>query len=209
MGSAKNGAPSKAYPEQLYPSVAVSDLFCCAMHGAAAFVIWKAEAASPAWLGNLCVAAACFFGVLRFGFSASSFSAANESLATNAAFVGIPLVGLSFYQKWGVLSFTGFEYLTLAVAGSVVSSLARALSNDAKELLTILFNVGLFIVPALGYGWSAKDYHTIAATLIFAFAGVVVTPDRHRYILGVRRENWFHYLIGIASYGMALGLTSK
>ena len=37
-------------------------------------------------------------------------------------------------------------------------------------------------------------------------AGVVIGPDRHRLLFGVRRENWFHCIIGVTAPLMALGL---
>ena len=44
------------------------------------------------------------------------------------------------------------------------------------------------------------------AVALFAFAGVVIKPEREERIMGIRREDIFHYMIGVASYGMALGL---
>ena len=44
------------------------------------------------------------------------------------------------------------------------------------------------------------------AVALFAFVGVVIKPEREVWIMGIRREDMFHYMIGVDSYGMALGL---
>ena len=100
----------------LYPTIAVSDAFNTACHGAgshrlrfihivhtlasisiaAAWLSWNAEPEGSAWLGFTLVAIASGVGTLRFGVSESLFSGANAKLADLAAFVGLPLVGLAY-----------------------------------------------------------------------------------------------------------------
>ena len=42
--------------------------------------------------------------------------------------------------------------------------------------------------------------------LLFAVAGVAVGADRNSCILGMRRENWFHYMIAVSAVLLAAGL---
>ena len=44
----------------------------------------------------------------------------------------------------------------------------------------------------------------IASALLFAIAGLVVKPERHRFLFGVRREDLFHVMIAAASVGIAI-----
>jgi hypothetical protein len=55
-------------------------------------------------------------------------------------------------------------------------------------------------------GVQAQAWGTVAGVALFAFAGVVVGAEREQYTMGVRRENWFHYCIGIAAVLMGMGL---
>jgi hypothetical protein len=46
------------------------------------------------------------------------------------------------------------------------------------------------------------------SAILFAVAGLVVKPERHRYLIGIRREDWFHLMIAAASVGIALRLSA-
>ena len=47
--------------------------------------------------------------------------------------------------------------------------------------------------------YAAEDKLTLAAIATFVIAAVPIGPDRHACLLGVRKENIFHYLIGAAA----------
>lgn len=65
---------------------------------------------------------------------------------------------------------------------------------------------GCFVAPVAMAGVQAQAWGTVAGVALFAFAGVVVGAEREQYTMGVRRENWFHYCIGIAAVLMGMGL---
>ena len=64
----------------------------------------------------------------------------------------------------------------------------------------------LFLLPAVGFSLERSDWATLAGVALFAIAGVAVGGDRDRCLLGVRRVNWFHYMIGVSSAILAQGL---
>ena len=70
----------------------------------------------------------------------------------------------------------------------------------------VFLNVFLFIAPALSFGHAHGDWMSAAGALLFAAAGVAVGADREKFLFGVRRENWFHYMIGTASIILALAM---
>lgn len=194
----------------LYPSIAVSDGFNAVAHAAAASLAFNAFPDQPAWLGFTLVSTAAFAGTLRFGLSASMFAQANQDLAGLAAYIGLPLIGYTFGAVGGLFApVHPPTLLALALAGGFIAAIARSLPEDVGEVLQVLLNIFLFIIPVMWYGWSKGDWPLVGAVILFAVAGVVVGPDRHRRLLGVRREDWFHYMISIASYIMACSLASK
>ena len=146
-------------------------------------------------------------GTLRFGFSESLFADANGDLAGLAAYCGLPLVGATFAVKGGILHLTSIDCVTISIAGAALACLSRSFPPAVEELVKVLLNVCCFIGPTGYVGWVRGDIQLVSCVALFAIAGVVVKPDRHRRLLGVRREDWFHYMIGTASYGMALSLT--
>lgn len=75
----------------------------------------------------------------------------------------------------------------------------RSLSFAVDEVLKIIFNVFCFIGPVAAPAYAAGDATTLAALVIFVVAAVPIGPDRHACLCGVRRENIFHYLIGVAA----------
>ena len=204
-------ASKKKFQGGLYPSVAVSDAVNTVAHTAAAMMAKNEHPDQPAWLGFGLVAVAAAVGTARFGFSESLFAGANEDLAALAAYVGLPLVGYTFgvlSGLWGAVD--GTLLLTLTLAGAALSAVARSLPAGAEEFVKIFLNVILFTLPTGHYGWkkyaSSGDPSVLIAVIVFALAGVAIKPDRHRRLLGVRREDWFHYMIASASYVMAGGL---
>ena len=91
------------------------------------------------------------------------------------------------------------DAFSFAVFCSAVCSARRSAPEAADEVLKILFNVGAFVVPVAGAAHAAEDKLTLAAIATFVIAAVPIGPDRHACLLGVRKENIFHYLIGAAA----------
>jgi hypothetical protein len=162
--------------------------------------------------GFFTVALAAFVGVLRFGFSESIFANANSHLADVAAFVGLPLVGLTFmhadlagkYIPWNYCGSINPVQFTLILV--LLETISRSFNKKLRELSKIVANLIGFVGPVVVSAVMRNDYNTLFAILLFVVAGLVITPDRHRCILGVRCENWFHYCIGISAVVIAKGL---
>ena len=187
-----------------YPTVAISDSFNVVGHLVAAQLAVRASQLDAAF-GFLTVVVAATVGVYRFGFD-EGYARPNGDLADVAAVIGLPLVGRAFLPS---------HYIDLCDLNAVVvllamwEALSRSFSKDLRELSKVLTNVLLFVGPILHHSYAAADLCTAASVLLFAFAGVVIGPDRDRFLFGVRRENWFHYAIGIAAVGIAKGLPQK
>ena len=60
--------------------------------------------------------------------------------------------------------------------------------------------------PGAACAFQTGDRALAGSIALFVVAGIFVKPDRHSMLLGMRRENWFHYMIGVASFGMARAL---
>ena len=78
----------------------------------------------------------------------------------------------------------------------LVLSLARSLPPAVFENAKVLVNVACLVAPTLLHAWNAGDAQAAGAIGAFALAGIVIGADRHKCLLGVRRENWFHYVLG-------------
>lgn len=214
----------------LYPSVAVSDAFqaagwcfvfffyfyyyedascilvaisiyclcssCNVGHALAAkFAYDSGNVLAAAGFSTVCLAGS--IGTLRFGFSESMFAHANESTAKFAAFVGLPMVGLSFMP----LSVRAMLNVPLFIFSlGVIESLSRGVSKPITELMTVIVNVCCYVGPVAYTSYITQDYYTLGAISLFAFAGIVIKPERNLRYFGIRREDLFHYCIGVAAY---------
>ena len=195
----RSPSPSKAKPPRcpssggLFPTVALSDAVNTFGHAWAAAVAYSVGGtASDAGLGFALVAVASLVGTLRFGLSERLLAKANGDLADLAAFIGLPMVGLSFGQRWLSHTLLCDEKAAAIVALAGLGAMARSLPEAGQELAKVLLNVFCFVLPILGYGAANEDYETIGGVLLFAVAGLAVGADRHTCLLGMRRENWFH-----------------
>ena len=92
------------------------------------------------------------------------------------------------------------------VALASLGAVCRSLPDNLQELAKVILNVVCFVAPILAYGLSVKDHRTSFGVLLFALAGVGVGADRESYLFGVRRENWFHYMIAGSAVILAAGL---
>ena len=152
-------------------------------------------------LGFCSVVVAASVGVLRFGVNEVKYAKANSLLADIAAFVGLPAVGLSYLSSvgltkvvWGLV-----PSLLVIMALTCVEWLTRAFPNGLRELCKVVINLILFVDPVSVGSYQNKQYYTFGGIILFALAGVVITGDTQRFILGVRCVNWFHYSIGLAA----------
>ena len=201
-------SPSKRKPALtggLYPTVALSDAVNCIGHAWAAkqaYAVGEPDAA----LGFALVAEAALVGTLRFGMSERLLAKANGDLADLAAFVGLPLIGLSFAQRWARVVLPCDTKAAAIVGLAGLGAVCRSLPDNLQELAKVLLNVVCFVGPVLAYGHAVEDYQTIFGVLLFAVAGVAVGADRNSCIFGMRRENWFHYMIAVSAVLLAAGL---
>jgi len=193
----------------LYPTVAVSDCFLALTHYYSAGLAFYSSPTQPAFVGFSLVAIAATVGTARFGFSESLFAGANEDLANLAACVGLPLIGCTFATVGGLVEpLPPTNLLALACTGAALACLVKAIPAGSEEFLKVLVNLCLFILPVAKVGYDRQDWVLFGAIALFAVAGIAVKPDRHNCILGVRRENWFHYMLGASAIGMATGLAA-
>mmetsp|Transcript_10560 Transcript_10560/g.20981 ORF Transcript_10560/g.20981 Transcript_10560/m.20981 type:complete len:244 (-) Transcript_10560:871-1602(-) len=196
--------PSKG----LYPTIAVSDSVNAGGHYVAAYICAQSGYSEAAW-GFLSVAVAATIGVLRFGFDEDLFADANGATADFAAYVGLPLVGKAFTAQlagyspvFGFLS--GIDSIAYVFFLSMFEQVVR--STKLKDDLKVLPNVFLYVIPVALASWNKADWSCLAGLALFVFAAVVIGPAREETLLGVRRENLFHYGIGPAAVLIAKGL---
>ena len=62
------------------------------------------------------------------------------------------------------------------------------------------------MLPVVVHAYRSNDITLFIGIAIFAFAGLVVSADRNRFIFNVRCVNWFHYLIGVSTLLIANSL---
>lgn len=147
-----------------------------------------------------------FFVVLRFGFNEFAFAQMNSSLADYAAFVGLPCVGLTFIRNGFLAVYLLVPEVVLVFALGLIEAVTRGFQPEKRELSKIIVNMCFFVLPVLIVAWREKSYTALGGMVLFVIAGLVITADRQKTILGVRCENWFHYFIGVAAYLISDGL---
>ena len=214
--------PKHSLDTSLYPTVAVSDLVNAAGHAYGAYVCYSSN--PNAAIGLLYVAAAAAVGVLRFGFNGKLFAPANGAWAEVAGFIGLPLVGHASLQR---LLLGTPALLTSATTSQLVTFLTFLFQPSAYLSMLVLMYVAFkgycseaglsaartgvaftgFVLPLVVDGVLKGNYMLVSSVVLFLIAGIVVGADRHRYLVGVRRENWFHYLIAAAAVGIGSGLS--
>jgi hypothetical protein len=187
----------------LYPTVAISDAFNAALHLLAAQIAYQHHNYTG-MIGFLNVALAASVGVLRFGFNEDRYALANGHLADLSAFVGLPCVGFSFLMDIPMIQDLPIHPIILVVSLAMIEALSRSFSPGHRELAKILVNLTFFVAPVAISSIVQKKWMTFGAIAFFVIAGLVVKPERHQYLFGIRRENIFHSMIGIAAYFIAL-----
>ncbi len=188
----------------LYPTIAISDAFNALGHLIAASIAYEREYYVAA-MGFLTVVVAATVGVLRFGFNELKYAQANGDLADISGFIGLPCVGISFLTFIPALNFN-VNPGVIAVLLTIIEAGSRSFPPQLRELAKILVNVCFFVLPVLIASILEKNWGTFLSIVLFVVAGLVVKPERHQYLFGIRRENIFHYMIGVAALGISVGL---
>lgn len=191
----------------IYPTIAISDLFMAACHY---WAFWQliTSGHEPQAFGFLLVAFACSWGVLRFGFSESAFKGLNEDFAQLAGRVGLPLVGSTLLPQLNLglgLLATPFATLVALFAGHTVCA---RMGPKPKELVQTLLNLFFFVLPIGALANKYEDTQLAGGLSLFLVAGLVIGPDRQRLLFGIRRENLFHYGLGISTLVIASRLAA-
>lgn len=127
----------------LYPTIAISDLFNGIAHLYAGSLV-ENDIAS---LGFYIVACASLVGTMRFGFSESLFSKMNAGLARYAAYVGLPLIGLSTWDPESYHAKLPSDG-TLIVGYSLFYIMAESLPEELEKILPVLVNLCFFCRPS-------------------------------------------------------------
>ena len=199
--------PKGNLKEPLHPTVAVSDAFMatCAFYAA------RVSGAKPeSQLGFFVCGMACTFGVLRFGFAPETFRPFNETFARLTGQVGVPMMGLGFLNTDASLRsmIPLASDLEILVALVVTFAFASALPAARAELVTTLLSAvsmgAIFKVAGANSGAVGDKYFLAQLGVgLFVFGGLAIKPDRNRCLFGVRRENLFHYCLGVSLALMA------
>ena len=160
---------------------------------------------------------AAIAGVFRFGVSKKTFQPTNSEWAELAGFVGLPMCGFQTLVKYcpigssspAIVMHPAFYLSMLVLTYTAIQANLPGDKNEKKRGdLRTLMAVGCFLLPGLYESYIMSNRLLAGSLLLFAFAGIAVGADRERYILGMRRENWFHYLIAIAAVGIGQGLSA-
>jgi hypothetical protein len=180
--------------EPVHLTIAVSDAFM-------ASACWFAAMTCSlhiSQLGFAIVGSACTAGVLRFGFYPEIFRPFNENLAAMAGRVGIPLIGLGFLNLSPEFrSQLPLSDLDILFVLCLAFCITMAWSKTAAELYTTAAGV-VSMGAILAYGMNTGNTLARAGVILFIVGGVVIGPERDNLMLGVRRENLFHYCLGTA-----------
>jgi hypothetical protein len=137
--------------------------------------------------------------VLRFGFNPEFFRPFNENLAHLAGRVGIPLIGLGFLNLFpesrALIPLS--EDLGILFVLSLLYGISLALERGVGELYTTIAGV-CSMGAILKYGITNSNNSAMLGVFLFVVGGIVIGPEREKYLMGVRRENLFHYTLGTA-----------
>ena len=191
---------SKPVPEPLHPTVAASDAFMCVCCLLAASICPSRVAS----IGYLLVATACGFGTLRFGLAPDIFRPFNERTAQLAGRVGVPLVGLGFLGMTQHRPLLPLDDVSALATLVWLYAISLSLSEGTGELYTTIIGVlAMVCVVAFGAAVGPTAIFAYTGVGLFAFGGLAIGSDREKCIAGIRRENLFHYCLGVSLLLMA------
>jgi len=142
------------------------------------------------------IAIASSIGTLRFGVAPRTFAYANGLLAEYGGMMGCPLIGIGFMIKNGFVPETLLGVQTWVGTAALLFCIATYIRGSAEKPQSELYTTLVCVISFIGMLYSQWDVSTVSAVATFISAGLLVGADRHRYILGVRRENIFHYILG-------------
>mmetsp|Transcript_59664 Transcript_59664/g.129732 ORF Transcript_59664/g.129732 Transcript_59664/m.129732 type:complete len:207 (-) Transcript_59664:32-652(-) len=186
----------KTSTEPRFPTVAVSDAFMASCAAFAGLSAWRGGTVVSA-LGFWGVAAACCAGVLRFGFSPDQFRPFNENLAAHAGRVSIPLIGLGVAHKVPALAPYLEDQIVCVGVLSIAFAASLGLNHPNTELYTTIISAA-GILTVIAHSYTSDCLHGVVGGVLFVVGGLAIGADRHRSLMGVRRENLFHYCLGSA-----------
>eukprot|EP01062_Namystynia_karyoxenos_P060231 TRINITY_DN51765_c0_g1_i1.p1 TRINITY_DN51765_c0_g1~~TRINITY_DN51765_c0_g1_i1.p1 ORF type:complete len:230 (+),score=56.75 TRINITY_DN51765_c0_g1_i1:85-774(+) len=228
---APKGAPSKGARKPppadddndlgRYLTIAVSDCFMAACCLWAASKCWHVS--KEAAVGFAIVGAASSVGTLRFSvLNKKPVATLNRLLAEVGGMVGIPLIGLGFLSRMPhgpsaarhQLTEVQDMYLTnpiafiapLAVACMLMMAVFRTLAKDYTTVISLIAMSLVYFRTLTRHRGSDKIKVAYCAIALFVIGGALVGPHRHQYLLGVRKENIFHYLLGSSMVLFALAI---
>ena len=166
----KNGSNNHFYSSDgspLYPTIALSDAYNTITHVLAGIATYHLN--EFIGLGFFLVAAASFIGTLRFGFSEKAFGKANGELATIAAFIGLPLIGIANIERINSdIDNTSYQSSTTIILLLFLYIFATSIVSDSiKEVLILLVNVVLFVAPVYYEGYYRGSNMEIFAITLF------------------------------------------
>lgn len=198
------GAEAKHMTDlNVYRTVAVSDTFLSACSFYAANTT-KDDLPAYATLGFLNVAIASAFGVARFGFAPKIFTPGNNFFASLSRLVGIPFIGLGFALSRNLLDQDmAIKAATVLAGGFILSRFMSEERNDAYGTLIAAAGLAGIVLSQREGQQTFRVTPGDLGVLLFVIGAVVIGPDRQKTLLGVRRENWFHYFLGAAMLCLA------
>ena len=101
----------------------------------------------------------------------------------------------------------GAAFLPFAMACTCSYLVAKSsLQPEHLDAGKVVANVFLFLGPALAFAYTHGEWMAAAGAVLFAFAAVGVGAEREEFLFGMRREDWFHYMIGSAAMLLALAI---
>ena len=207
MAEKNKNNKKKRFLNGLYPTIAISDFFNCIGHFFAVLISFKRQN-YYFFFGYFLVTVTAFIGTLRFGFNEELFGQTNSFLADLSAFIGLPSIGLYFFQLIPYISkLSGYQYYFITFFVIIERMTLRSFLLKYREILKIIINIIFYILPVLIVSYQNKKWFSLIGILLFIIAGLVIKPERHQYLFGIRRENIFHYMLGVSAYLIADGIS--
>ena len=175
----------------LFRSNLLSAIYC-------ALTAYKIHANFYLAVGFGTIAAAAAAGVLRFGWHPRAFAHLNSFLSQFAAAVGTPMIMLLVTPASFRPAFLPNETVFAALCAIFLAGKAFFSEQGADNSRTAANVAALALLCYSGV--MRQRLLPLLACAVFVLSTVVVGADRHRYLLGTRRENLFHYGLAASMY---------
>lgn len=186
-------------------SVAISDLFLCLSSFYAAAAFYGKHSFSGAF-GFFLIAVAAFFGVLRYSISHETFVGVNQTLASFAGHIGLPLVGFAFIEDRIPVSTAPFVTGVLLVLSLYVQARHDDFAEDYSTIMGVLGQICIIGSGLIGY---TPPFETLGGSLMIIVGGIVIGTHETQTILGIRKVNLFHYCFGISNILLVLAFQKR